>query len=276
MHIADFERCFDAGINAMTRLSMVEARRYYDRLCASFAAPLSPQLTLTDDTLVSGTGPALALRRFRPDNPRPGKVLYLHGGGFSLGSLDSHQGVAAGLAEALNREVVSLGYRLSPAATYADAIDDARRGIAALSPVAVVGDSAGGRLAIDAIEDAPGPVLGLIYPLVGRPELATLGPDAPLLSRADILVAWNAIAAHAPAGNGLEPPAASIEVLAVERDPLTAPLDAAVTAWKAAGADVGYHLAADMLHGSLHARESLPQMRKAWHNFCAGLRQRLD
>ncbi|WP_107850394.1 alpha/beta hydrolase fold domain-containing protein [Oceanimonas marisflavi] len=271
MDIADFELRFQQGLNAMNGMPLAAARRYYDELCASFAPPRPADMDVCDARI--GNVP---VRCYRPAYMRPGQILYVHGGGFSLGSLDSHQGVAEGLAQALEREVVSLDYSLMPEARYASAMDDCRRVCEALAPVAMVGDSAGARLILDVVDGVEQvPVLGLIYPLVGVPAWSTLGPDAPLLSREDVLSAWPLIEQDAPSGDGLRPPAERVEVLAVERDPLTAPLEQAVTAWRQGGASVGYHLAANMLHGCLHARELLPDMAVAWQGFCDALNRRL-
>ncbi|GHA10669.1 alpha/beta hydrolase fold domain-containing protein [Oceanisphaera arctica] len=271
MDIATFEQRFQSGLDAMNDMSLPAARRHYDALCSSFAPSRPAGMALSDVRIED-----VPVRRYRPARCRPGKVLYVHGGGFSLGSLDSHQGIAEGLAQALEREVISIDYRLMPEARYACAMDDCRRVFETLAPVALVGDSAGARLILDVVANAiKVPVLGLIYPLVGVPTPSTLGPDAPLLSRDEVLAAWPLIEQDAPAGDGLYPPAECVEVLAVERDPLTIPLEHAVTAWRKGGADVGYHLAANMLHGCLHARESLPDMAEAWQRFCGALGDRL-
>lgn len=272
MTIDEFHRDFAAGLEAVSRLPLPAARRDYDRLCASFAPPRPPGMTVEADRLAG-----VPVRRYRPGRQGAGIVVYVHGGGFSLGSLESHDGVAAGLAEALEREVVSIGYRRLPEAGFREALDDCHAVAAALDPVVLTGDSAGGRLVLDlAAETATRAALGVIYPLTGRPTLETLGPDAPLLSRQETMEAWALIAAQASPRHDLEPPAAAVEVLAVSRDPLTRPLEAALTGWRARGARVGYHRAEGMLHGCLHARASLPEMQRAWQAFCEGLRRHLD
>jgi epsilon-lactone hydrolase len=87
-----------------------------------------------------------------PDCPR-GAWLYLHGGGFVLGSPATHRAVAASLARASGRPVFLLDYRLAPEHPYPAALDDALtawRWLArdAARPVTVAGDSAGGWLAL--------------------------------------------------------------------------------------------------------------------------------
>lgn len=90
-------------------------------------------------------------------NPTP-VLLYLHGGGFVVGSLESHQPLCRGFAEDSGAAVLSVGYRLAPEYKFPTAFEDAvdalawigREGRAAgldASRVAVGGDSAGGTLA---------------------------------------------------------------------------------------------------------------------------------
>ncbi len=278
--IETFARRFQSGLDVISTLPLSAARNYYDTLCASFAPALPAVIQLHDDS-ISGC----PVRHLRPagggkDSDR-GRVVYVHGGGFCLGSVNSHQGIAAGLACELQREVVSIGYRKMPEARYDQAIADCRNVIDSLKPVAVVGDSAGARLIIDALSclSLPQlevtPVIGLIYPLVGTPHPDSLGDDAPLLSRADVMQAWSLIRAHAPTDNTHQVPASRMEVLAVEHDPLTRPLEREVQGWRESGADIGYRCAANMLHGALHAREQLPEMKMAWQQFCVALNDRL-
>ncbi|GGC49315.1 alpha/beta hydrolase [Chelatococcus reniformis] len=80
-------------------------------------------------------------------------VLYLHGGGYVIGSPKSHRHLAERLAVLLTGTVWNLGYRLAPEAPYPAALDDALAAYEALTaqspgPVAVAGDSAGGGLAL--------------------------------------------------------------------------------------------------------------------------------
>lgn len=197
-------------------------------------------------------------------------------GGFTIGSVDSHHGTAASLAQAFNREVVSVNYRLAPEVDYPAMLAECRTVLEAIQPSALVGDSAGGRLAMDlanSVSDAP--PLGLIYPPVGELSLACLGKDAPLLSRSDIL----SIRAQCPAIIATErdrsPPASCIEILTVEHDPLTRPIEAAVAEWRLKGASIGYRCAPQMVHGALHAQSQLAEMGSAWQAFCQALKKRL-
>lgn len=85
-----------------------------------------------------------------------GVIVYLHGGAFFLGSLDTHDHIARHLATATGLRVVSVGYRLAPEHAFPAAIDDATAVVEAIiageagwdgTILALVGDSAGGTIA---------------------------------------------------------------------------------------------------------------------------------
>ena len=85
-------------------------------------------------------------------------VLYLHGGGYCIGSLGTHRDLASRLAVAAGTAVVTLDYRLAPEHPFPGAVDDACAAYADLldrgvdhSSVAVAGDSAGGGLAVASV-----------------------------------------------------------------------------------------------------------------------------
>lgn len=79
--------------------------------------------------------------------------LYLHGGGFQIGGIASHAGLVARLARALRLRLLLPAYRLAPEHRYPAAGDDALAVLRAMqtageAPVAILGDSAGGGLAL--------------------------------------------------------------------------------------------------------------------------------
>lgn len=82
-------------------------------------------------------------------------VLYLHGGGYCIGSLNTHRNVAARLAIAADCAVVTLDYRMAPEDPFPAAVDDAVAAYRQLmddgadpGSVAIAGDSAGGGLTL--------------------------------------------------------------------------------------------------------------------------------
>ena len=96
-------------------------------------------------------------------------ILYLHGGGYCVGSIRTHRDLLARLAIAAHAEVLALDYRLAPEHPYPAAVDDALAGYRFLRgrKVVIAGDSAGGGLTVAtllALRDAgdPPPVAGVL------------------------------------------------------------------------------------------------------------------
>jgi epsilon-lactone hydrolase len=93
-----------------------------------------------------------------PKDARDAALLYLHGGGYVIGSLDSHRHLAAEAGRAAGIAALALDYRLAPEDLFPAAVDDALAGYRFLlgrgiSPrrVALAGDSAGGGLVVAAM-----------------------------------------------------------------------------------------------------------------------------
>ncbi|UPK08213.1 alpha/beta hydrolase [Bradyrhizobium sp. 170] len=168
------------------QLTAVQARADFD--ASSPLLDVDPPALAFERQLSLPTrdGDAIAARLYaqrEPDAQNPAPVLlYMHGGGFVVGSLDSHQPLCRGLAADSGAAVLSIGYRLAPEHKFPTAFEDAvdalawigREGEAAgidAGRVAVGGDSAGGTLAaalaIEAKADRglPRPVLQVLaYP----------------------------------------------------------------------------------------------------------------
>ena len=112
----------------------------------------------------------------RPRTAHPTRVLlYLHGGGYVLGSLNTHRSLAGSLAQRSGLNVLTINYRKAPDHPFPAALDDARRAYRWLlrhghrpHDIVVAGDSAGGGLALalllalrDAGEPLPAAGIGL-------------------------------------------------------------------------------------------------------------------
>jgi len=120
-------------------------------------------------------------RLYEPDNLPAGSPLlvYFHGGGWVIGSLDTHDGLCRYLAKQSTVRVLSVGYRLAPEYPFPAAADDAYAAYrysvehaealgADPAAIAVGGDSAGGNLAavvcLDAVRHGgPRPVFQLLF-----------------------------------------------------------------------------------------------------------------
>ncbi|TVP43319.1 MAG: alpha/beta hydrolase, partial [Halomonas sp.] len=165
---------------------------------------------------------------------------------------------------------------LAPEVAYPAMLADCQAVLEAVKPSGIVGDSAGGRLAIDLAHPlSEAPPLGLIYPPVGELFHECLGEDAPLLSRHDVLSIRHLCPEIIATERDCTPPSSSMEILTVERDPLTRPIETAVAHWQKAGASISYRCAPNMVHAALHAHAQLPDMGDAWQDFCHTLKQRL-
>jgi acetyl esterase/lipase len=101
-----------------------------------------------------------------PGARRDGMLIYLHGGGYGLGSIASHRALVSRLSDATGLRALAVGYRLAPEHPFPAAVDDAvaaYRGLvrdgADPRRIVLAGDSAGGGLAIAtmlALRDAGG------------------------------------------------------------------------------------------------------------------------
>lgn len=142
-------------------LSPAEARRYYLER-RGYSQPAPPALAEVRELVAPGPRGTLALRLYRPlgaplDRPAPA-LVYFHGGGWTIGDLDTHDVLCRQLADLSGCVVVSVDYGLGPEERFPAAPDDclaATRWVhtqaAALgldaARIGVGGDSAGGNLA---------------------------------------------------------------------------------------------------------------------------------
>jgi len=133
-------------------LTIVEQRRVYDRMCREFFAGY-PDGVNAETTHISTPTHAIPIRVYRATKPDASAVvLYLHGGGFVVGGLDSHDDVCAELCQGTGYDVASVDYRLAPEHLHPAAFDDALAAFAWVArtyaqPILLAGDSAGGNLA---------------------------------------------------------------------------------------------------------------------------------
>jgi acetyl esterase len=120
------------------------------------ARPDGPKLYAVTDTVVPST-PFVRARHYRPvPEPRP-LLVFLHGGMWILGDLESHDRLCRRIADGAGVEVVAVNYRRAPEHPWPAAVDDAIAairwaagglgGVREPGPVAVGGDSAGGCVA---------------------------------------------------------------------------------------------------------------------------------
>jgi len=171
------------GLPATHTLTPQEARAYY-RERRFFTQPEPRPLAEVRDLVAPGLAGAIGLRLYRPVAaviPAP-TLVYFHGGGWTIGDLDTHDVLCRELADESGCVVVAVDYRLGPEHRFPAAVDDALAATRWLQSqarsigldaarFAVGGDSAGGNLAavvaIALRDDAVAPALRLqllIYP----------------------------------------------------------------------------------------------------------------
>ena len=142
-------RGFLATLPSAAQFTIAENRAFYDRAEQAFG--LAADVTV-ERLEVAGRPAEWVL----VPASRPGRVvLYLHGGGYVIGSIRSHRHLAADIARAAAAAVLLVDYRLAPEHPFPAAVDDwlgayrwlLDQGFDA-GEIAIAGDSAGGGLAV--------------------------------------------------------------------------------------------------------------------------------
>lgn len=171
-------------------------RARFRRECLTFAAPKTRVGHVREFEIPGAAGP-LRVRHYAPDEPSPQPLtVYLHGGGFVIGDLDTHDEACQLLCRHARMHVLAVDYRLAPEHPFPAAPDDSRAALewarahaAELGAdpvrVAIGGDSAGGNLAAvvarEAARDGTPPAAQLlIYPVTDHS--AAMWPSEKLFS----------------------------------------------------------------------------------------------
>ncbi len=171
-----------------------------------------PAVGATDDILIPSDGQPLPGRLYRPVEARTdGLVIFLHGGGFVMGSVETHDHVCRDLCRRAGVAVLSIDYRLAPEARFPAAVHDSLNAVRWAASQAsrlradpdkfiIAGDSAGGNLAAVTalrLRDEGGPGLRgqvLIYPVTDYhtppTESYTAFATGFLLTRAAMIRFW--------------------------------------------------------------------------------------
>jgi monoterpene epsilon-lactone hydrolase len=142
-------RALLATMPNMEDLSIEETRAYFDQMGQNFPLPDGISISSAD----ADGWKADWVRTENASQDRA--ILYLHGGGYIIGSLASHRHLAAALSQASGASVLALDYRLAPEHPFPAAVEDAVAAYQWLlqlpikaNHLAIAGDSAGGGLTI--------------------------------------------------------------------------------------------------------------------------------
>ena len=153
-------------------------------------------------------------------------ILYLHGGGYVIGSINTHRAMIARIARASNARALAIDYRLAPEHPFPAAVDDATRAYKWLlaqgykpQKIVIAGDSAGGGLtlaALIALRDSGQPLPAGAVPISPWTDLEGTGESVRSRAEKDPMVAQDNLAESAKHYYGVHDP----------KDPLVSPLHA--------------------------------------------------
>jgi acetyl esterase len=142
-------------------MPIADARRQSDAATIPWSDG-APEMTARD--LIVGAGAQeMRARLYLPvEGPTGSLILYIHGGGWTFGSIDTHDGTMRNLAKAAQRPVLGIDYRLAPEHPFPAPLEDVLTAIAhvetgglgtpvAAHDMAIAGDSAGANLALAAL-----------------------------------------------------------------------------------------------------------------------------
>lgn len=139
-------------------LSALQARAAYEASADVLELPKHKLARVEDLRIPVRDGSEIGARLYAPDAEAHGVLVYFHGGGFTVGSVQTHDGLCRRLSHLAHCAVVSVDYRLAPEHKFPVAFEDAWDAVQWLHQhgsslgvnaklLAVGGDSAGGTLA---------------------------------------------------------------------------------------------------------------------------------
>lgn len=253
-------------------LAPLEAIRA-ERLKAAKPTPSGKGLRIEN-----GQAAGVPFRAYEPEaTPARATLLYLHGGGWTIGSRDSCDAFCAALTRRAAIRVISAEYRLAPEHPYPAALDDCQALLAALRPRFpgrwfAAGDSSGGNLALALNRRTPLDGLILYYPVVDATADGSeswqrygqgYGLDAGLMEAFNEAYAPEAARRTnpeiSPARCPIERPLPPTLLIAAECDILTDQGRAFFAAHRAAASPIAYTL----IPGSVHLFITVPGQPQA-------------
>jgi acetyl esterase len=142
-------------------MPIAEARRQSDAATVLWSHG-APEMAVRDLTIDAGPHEMRARLYLPVEGPVVSPILYIHGGGWTFGSIDTHDGTMRNLAEAAQRPVLGIDYRLAPEHPFPAPLEDVLTAIAfvetgglgipvSTQDLAIAGDSAGANLALAAL-----------------------------------------------------------------------------------------------------------------------------
>lgn len=261
--------------------AMAATREQYAKAVRVTSFWPAPGVTVRD-VAVPGPGGPLAGRLHQPDGPARGTLLFLHGGGFIMGSPRTHDGLCRRLCARTGLQVLAAPYRLAPEHPFPAAHDDARAALrwargALPGRIAVGGDSAGANLAAGLALEGDVAAQLLLYPVVDMVETPGLYPSLQRFAEGYLLTAQGlqqCKQVFLPPGTDLAQPrlspvradlsgAAPAVVVVAGFDPLSDQGRAYAGALLAAGRTVELLDEGSLVHGFADFAGVVPEARRA-------------
>ena len=278
-----------------------QARAGHEAETERMSGPGEPVAQVRDLRIESPGGPIRA-RLYRPEGDgRLPLLVYLHGGGWMLGSIDSFDTLVRALANAAGAIVLSVGYRLAPEAPFPAGLEDCLSAVrwaasnaaelgADPERLAVAGDSAGANLATVVARRLRGEVdlrmQALIYPVTdagcNTASYREFG-ERHGLTAASMQRFWNL---YLDGADGMHPDASPLRaqdltgsppaiVLTAGCDPLRDEGEAYADALREAGVEVECHRYEGAIHGFWRWLAATQLSRRAVEQVAGALRARL-
>lgn len=294
-----------SGHRSFETLEPLAAREEIRRTAAAFSGTPLPMARVEDREIPGPAGPipARLYQPFAGGPPRP-LLVFLHGGGWVVCDLDTHDACCRFLARQAELNVLSVGYRLAPEHRFPAAVDDcfaafrwAAENAARLgsdsSRVAVGGDSAGGNLSaviaqLAARGAGPQPALQLLlYPVT---DLSTKHASYRLFSKGFFLTEqqmdWYRGHYLPDEAAALDPRASPLlasdvsglapaHIVTAGFDPLRDEGERYARRLEAAGVPVTLRRYDGLIHGFANAPDVGKAPRRAMEEIAAALRQAL-
>ncbi|MGJ1265033.1 alpha/beta hydrolase [Sphingobacterium spiritivorum] len=278
-------------------------RKGYETMAVQLSGKKEP-VTIIEEFNIPGNNHEIPVRIYRPkgvEREKSAAIIYLHGGWFVSGSFETHDAVVRQLANATGEAIVFVDYRLAPEHPFPAGLNDALSATQWIisnadhlhinkNKIGIIGDSAGGALAVSAATQ-----LGrklkfqvLIYPAADN-KLNTGSwqkyETGPIINKEEGIRAWNwYLSTPEDQHNQLAvpllikdfkdtPPAL---VLLAEHDPLRDEGRQLAENMKTSGVHVKTVVYKDMVHGFMHMGAVLKETKEAILEIAAFTKENLN
>jgi acetyl esterase len=272
-----------------------EQRRLYHDLTIEFPYEVPAGVTITDET-IEAVDRTLRIRAYRPEYSRGGgAVLYIRGGGFVVGSLETHNTVVAELAMNTGLLAIALDFRMAPEHPFPASLEDCYGALCGVvnaaeqfgidpDRIVIGGDSSGGNMSVALCmmaRDRGGPMprgQALISPVLDFTRWRHGGEDAPLLTGGEMeyytacYCPYPGQVAHpyvSPLVGGKFDGLPPAYIMGAELDSLLVDSQRYAEHLRDNGTQVELVVEPGLVHAAVRARALSPNVARAWERYCA-------